>query len=135
MSRVRFPSPAPVFSNKSEAFSAALLKGQREQNGKSREQNGRVTTKSPEKVPSCVPLTFAGSVRGASRAMRLPPMTRSQTTNLGVRSSNLFGRANNLLILIQNFCTIFCLLTLAFFGAAPGQHPKHFTVVATRLNP
>jgi hypothetical protein len=35
----------------------------------------------------------------------------SQTTNLGVRSSNLFGRASNSLILIQNFCAIFSLLT------------------------
>jgi len=49
----------------------------------------------------------------------------SQTTNLGVRSSNLFGRASNLLILIQNLCPILCLLTSRPFGAAPGQHqPK-----------
>jgi hypothetical protein len=57
-----------------------------------------------------------------------------QTTNLGVRSSNLFGRANNILILIQNFCAIFGPLTLGFSGAAPGQHLRSFAVVAARLN-
>ena len=36
----------------------------------------------------------------------------SQTTNLGVSGSNPFGRASNLLILIQNFCAIFYLLWL-----------------------
>jgi hypothetical protein len=35
----------------------------------------------------------------------------SQTTNLGVRSSNLFGRASISLILNPNFCAIFALLT------------------------
>jgi hypothetical protein len=65
-----------------------------------------------------------------------------QTTNLGVRSSNLFGRASNSLILIQNFCAIFILLTPTYSRAAPGQHPRpcrvlarlDFTVVAVRLN-
>ena len=33
------------------------------------------------------------------------------TTNLGVRSSNLFGRASNVLIVIQIFCAFFRLLT------------------------
>src|SRR5688500_9237203 len=47
---------------------------------------------------------------------------RHQTTNLGVRSSNLFGRAINSLILIQNFCAIFWSLTIKLLGAAPGQH-------------
>jgi hypothetical protein len=41
-----------------------------------------------------------------------------QTTNLGVKSSNLFGRANNYLILIQNLCAISGLLTLDVSGAA-----------------
>jgi hypothetical protein len=45
-----------------------------------------------------------------------------QSTNLGVRSSNLFGRASNSLILIQNLCAVFTLLTGAMGGAAPGQH-------------
>jgi hypothetical protein len=49
-----------------------------------------------------------------------------QTTNLGVRSSNLFGRANNPLILIQNFCSIFSPLTLRPIEAAPGQHANEF---------
>src|SRR5215468_8932508 len=48
------------------------------------------------------------------------------TTNLGVRSSNLFGRASNSLILIQNWCAIFALLTFEVFGAAPGQHRVQF---------
>jgi len=46
-----------------------------------------------------------------SRAMASQVSLDLKTTNLGVRSSNLFGRANNLLILIQNLCAIFCLLT------------------------
>ena len=45
-------------------------------------------------------------------------VSEHQTTNLGVRSSNLFGRANNPLILIQNFCATFCPLT----KPARGQH-------------
>ena len=49
-------------------------------------------------------------------------MPLKQTTNLGVRSSNLFGRASNSLILNQDFCAIFPLLTSELFGAAPGQH-------------
>src|SRR5262245_15241912 len=36
----------------------------------------------------------------------VPFNTGDQTTNLGVRSSNLFGRASKPLISVQNFCAI-----------------------------
>jgi len=49
----------------------------------------------------------------------------AKTTNLGVRSSNLFGRASNVLISNSNFCAIFSLLTFAF-RAAPGRHGIQF---------
>ena len=45
----------------------------------------------------------------------------SQTTNLGVRSSNLFGRASNSLILNPNFCAIFTLLTKLELGKHRGN--------------
>ena len=57
---------------------------------------------------------------------------QTQTTNLGVRSSNLFGRAINSLILIQNFCAIFCLLTAGSFRAAPGSTRQVFTAAAAQ---
>src|SRR5262245_55341477 len=47
-----------------------------------------------------------------------------QTTNLGVRSSNLFGRAINLMFLLPNFCAIFWLLTTD----GVGQHRGNTTI-------
>jgi hypothetical protein len=44
--------------------------------------------------------------------------------NIRVRSFILTGAPTSYLISIQNFCAIFCLLTLGLFGAAPGQHPR-----------
>jgi hypothetical protein len=78
---------------------------------------------------------LCGSVRLAYRSVPKRFLGRHQTTNLGVRSSNLFGRASNSLILIQNFCAIFQPLTKEIAGAALGQHPQNFLVVAARLNP
>jgi hypothetical protein len=48
------------------------------------------------------------------------------TTNLGVRSSNLFGRASKLLILCRNLCAIFSLLTLSLPGLHRGNTPMGF---------
>jgi hypothetical protein len=123
---------APQHSKAQDAILVALSRRKQGfESPRERQSNQTLDRSWPSSVPC-----FSNFSPSAIASFRCDQIGEHQTTNLGVRSSNLFGRANNSLILIQKFCAIFSVLTTLSAGQHQGNTGLDFFPWQTlRLQP